>query len=169
MRYKCVFVIGPESSGSKLIAKIISHALNIDQYGEWNGMGWTENGMHKVCHRSLPFLIPPQYPDIEKWIHDNQRDYDIFFVITTRDITLSEISRIKRFKKTSTQVQEESKRANEIIRDLIKSRQKYYIWSYETFMFLEMDYLKLLYNFLGINSDYMPALIDGNRKSLPSR
>jgi len=168
MKHKCVFVIGPESSGSKLIAKIISHALNIDQYGEWNGMGWTEKGMHKVCHRSLPFLIPPQYPDIEKWIHDNQGGYDIFFVITTRDITLSEISRIKRFKKTSTQVQEESKRANEIICDVINSGKNYYIWSYETFMFLKKDYLILLYNFLGIDSDYMPALIDGNSKAITS-
>jgi len=73
-------------NGTKLIAKIISHALNIDQYGEWNGMGWSDKGMHKVCHRSLPFLIPPQYPDIEKWIHENRHVYDVFFVITTRDI-----------------------------------------------------------------------------------
>lgn len=137
MKYKCVFVVGPESSGSMLIAKIISHALNIDQYGEWNGAGWSDKGMHKVCHRSLPYLIPPQYPDIDKWIHKNQHDYDIFFVITTRDITISEVSRIKRFSKTLEQVQKESKRASEIICELINSGQKYYIWSYETFMFLK--------------------------------
>jgi hypothetical protein len=37
MKNKCVFVIGPESTGSKLIAKVCSHALGIDKFGVWNG------------------------------------------------------------------------------------------------------------------------------------
>jgi len=44
----------------------------------------------------------------------------------------------------------------------MRSHQKYLLWSYESFMFLKQDYLALLYNFLDVNSDFMPELKDGN-------
>ena len=73
MKNKCVFTIGPESSGSMLIAKIVTEVLGIESYGNWNAVGWIDKGNHKVCHRSLPFGIPQKYPDIEKWIIDNEK------------------------------------------------------------------------------------------------
>ena len=166
MKGKCVFVIGPEGTGSKLIARIISQALDISGFNEWRGNGWCDNGQHKVCHRSLPYQNPPRYPDIEGWILENKTGYEIFFVLTTRDITLSEISRINRFGKTAMQVHSESETAKTIIKNLINSESQYYIWSYETFMFLGIDYLKLLYGFLGIKSNFCPPLVDGNKKKL---
>ena len=50
----CVFVVGTESSGSKLIARILAHALGIRPYGTWNASGWATSpeSPHRICHRS---------------------------------------------------------------------------------------------------------------------
>jgi len=45
---------------------------------------------------------------------------------------------------------------------VMRSHQKYLLWSYESFMFLKQDYLTLLYDFLNVDSDFMPELKDGN-------
>ena len=108
MKKKCIFVVGPESSGSMLITRVIAHVLGIENYGDWGGGGWRDKGNHKICHRSLPFGKPPKYPDIEEWIAETERDYQLYFVLTTRDITLSETSKRERFSKSSEQVQKES-------------------------------------------------------------
>ena len=79
MNKKCVFVIGPEGTGSKLIARVISHVLGIQAYGEWRGGEWSDEGGHKVCHRSLPFGRASRYPDIAEWIAENESDYQVFF------------------------------------------------------------------------------------------
>ncbi len=51
MKNKCVFTIGPESSGSKLVARLIAEVLDIESYDEWNGVGWADKDKHKICHR----------------------------------------------------------------------------------------------------------------------
>ncbi len=61
---KCLIVIGPEGTGSKLIARTLAHALGIKNFKDWAGNGWIDNGTHKVCHRSLPFGTPPVFPDL---------------------------------------------------------------------------------------------------------
>ncbi|MFZ4520872.1 MAG: hypothetical protein ACOYNC_04165 [Bacteroidales bacterium] len=163
MKNKCVFVIGPESSGSKLIARICSHALGIKQFEDWNGTGWSDNGNHKVLHRSLPYDNPPKFPDIDEWISANEKEYELYLILTTRDITVSEFSRLKRWGKSSSQSIEETEKARIIMTSVMKREIAFFIWSYETFLFLGKDYLDCLYKFLGINSDFIPELIDGNR------
>lgn len=159
---KCVFVIGPESSGSKLIARICAHVLGIKQYEPMGGCDFV-NETHKVCHRSLPFLNPPQYPDIEDWINQNKAVYNLFFILTTRDITISEQSRARRFKKSTEQVKEESEIAKTIMTSVMENQPNCFIWSYETFMFLRMPYLQKLYQYLDLHSDFIPEIIDGNQ------
>ncbi|MEO9850087.1 MAG: hypothetical protein ABJE80_12775 [Reichenbachiella sp.] len=163
---KCVFVIGPESSGSMLIAKICSHVLGIQAYGSWDGAGWSDEGHHKVCHRSLPYSNPPVFPDIDAWISTNKDEYNIHFVLTTRDLMISEISRFDRFAKPLRQSKLESEKAKEIMKGVMNKDQKYLIWSYETFLFLGLDYLQLLYQFLDVKSDFIPDLVDGNRSKI---
>lgn len=159
---KCIFVIGPESSGSKLIAKVIANVLDIKTYGQWSGSGTKDNGYHKVVHRSLPYNFPPQFPSVEDLIKQNQM-FDIYFILTTRDISISERSRFERWTKPLETAKKESDQAREIMSYIINSNQKYLIWSYETFMFLKSDYLKCLYSFLEIESDFIPSLFDGNK------
>ena len=166
MRNKCVFTVGPESTGSMLVARILAHVLEIEPYGQWNGVGWNDRGKHRICHRSLPFDIPPRYPNIDQWISSNEGDYDLYFVLTTREIALSESSRMSRFKKPNDQVECESIRAREIMADIMQRDVNLFIWSYETFMFLGIDYLRMLYRFIGVESDFIPALVDGNKKKI---
>jgi hypothetical protein len=160
---KCVFVIGPESSGSMLIAKICAHVLGILPYGEWNGVGWCERSDgHRVCHRSLPFGDPPQYPDIERWIADYSSGYDVYFVLTTRDLSISELSRFERWARPFAHSRHESLIAREIMVRVLSGPQARMLWSYETFMFLGDAYLKELYEFLRIESVFSPRLLDAN-------
>lgn len=166
MKRKAVFVLGAESSGSKLIAMVISNALSIDDYGDWDGTGYSDKGNDKVLHRSLPYMIPPQWPSIEEWVDENIAGYDLYFVICTRDISLSEYSRAIRWDKSSQQIKGESNRARQMISKIITSHHAHMIWSYETFMFLKQPYLQTLYKFLDIESDFMPVLIDGNKRWL---
>lgn len=160
---KCVFCIGPESSGSILIAKICSHVLNIEPYGEWNGNHLSTNGTDKVYHRSLPYGVQPQFPNVFQWIQDNH-DYKRYFILCTRDINISHISRLNRWEKPLTQSQYESSIAKKIMTNIIMSQENHFIWSYETFMYLQEVYLQSLYKWLDVKSTFVPKLIDGNRK-----
>ena len=97
-RNKYVFVIGPESSGSTLIARIISANLNQHEFSEYNGTNFNaDHFQHRVCHRSLPSRNPrvPDWVDIDEWLHEF-KDYKIYFVLCTRDIHISELSRLSR-------------------------------------------------------------------------
>ena len=91
---KCVFVIGPEGTGSKLVARVCADALNIQPFAAWDGGGWCDHGYHKVCHRSLPYGDPPRFPDLSSWISTHEGKYDLFFILTTRDVTISHYSRL---------------------------------------------------------------------------
>lgn len=163
---KCVIVIGPESSGSKLAAKICAHVLGVRRFGEWNAAGWCGEAGPRVCHRSLPYGWPPVFPDLPALIEEQGRDCDIRFVLTTRDITLSEISRFRRWGKPPEQARRESLQAREVMAGVLRSDRPFFLWSYETFMFLGKDYLAGLYRFLGVDSDFCPDLADGNAARL---
>jgi len=168
-RRKCVFVLGPESSGSTLIARIISANLNQHDFAEYNGVNFNAaHFRHRVCHRSLPSANPnvPDWPDIDEWL-PKVKDFQTYFVLCTRDINISERSRLVRgFSQSRQKLQDDSQRAKRIIIDIMGRELDYYLWSYETFMYLGKDYLRLLNRFLGIEDDFMPELRDGNQKFL---
>ena len=178
MKKKAIFVIGPEGSGSTLIAQIISNDLN--GLAEWNGSGFNccnsatcdkNNNFtipcrevdHIVCHRSLPFLSNATWPPIDQW----KSLYDVYFVICTRDTTISKMSVIRRFQRKLDVISAHQNQAKRIIKEIIKSDSKHFIWSYETFMYLQEDYLRQLRNSLGIKKDeFSDILKDANSKYL---
>lgn len=162
----CVFVIGTESSGSKLAARILAHALGIRPYGTWNGSGWATSteSPRRLCHRSQPYGAEGSFSDIARWNEEN-RGFDIRYVICTWDVTISQRSRRKRWPQRPPPVlDEQSARARAIIREVMQTC-SFTIWSYETFMFLGIDYLHELYRTLGIDSSFMPPdVVDANAK-----
>lgn len=162
---KCVIVTGPEHSGSRLVARIISKVLGIQEFDEYSGMGVSYKGRHKVEHISLPSGPKILYPDIKRMIEENQI-FDLYFVLATRDINISKLSRMDNYGKRKKDVDIESLKAKSKMSEVLNSKVKYFIWSYETFMFLKKDYLDLLYEFLGVRSDFLPGLKDGNLKYL---
>jgi len=167
---KCIIVVGPESSGSMLIAKICAHALDLAEFGDWNGVGGIGDDKvgDKVIHRSLPYGDPPIFPNIKNWIEEYGNSHELYFVLTTRDISMSEVSRHNRWSKTFKQSTVESDKAREILTGIMKDESDldYIIWSYESFMFLKEDYLQTLYDFIGVKSDFIPKLIDANRRKV---
>jgi hypothetical protein len=180
MKKKCVFVIGPESSGSTLVAQLISEVLN--GADEWNGRGFNccnsascdkENNFslpckeveHLICHRSLPFMEEAKWPPLEKW----QSVYDAHFIICTRDATISKRSVRQRFGRKPETIEEHQKRARVMIGKVLKSESKSFIWSYETFMYLQEDYFRLLCDLLGVENSYFTSNIkDANLKYINS-
>lgn len=175
---KCIFVVGLEGSGSTFIAKVISKALG--NKSNWNGRGFNccndafcdkESGFrlpHKqvknlVCHRSFPFH--DKWPDVKKWI----QWYDCYFVICTRDKTISEKSRVLKHNKTLEEARKQTGKAIKLIKYIINSDQKYFLWSYEAFMLLEDEYTKMLSGFLGIKTENIKLhLRDANVKYIKS-
>lgn len=165
---KCVFVTGKEGTGGALIARTIAHALSLKDFNSWDGNvpHIAKNEWHKVQHTSLPYGGKPgSWPDIDSWVRKN-RAYDQFFVVTTRDVSISERSKILRCGKTQDQVRLETSRARRILSRILKGEYRLYIFSYESFMYLGQDYLRKLYEFLRIDSNFMPALRDANPKYL---
>lgn len=161
-----VFVVGPESSGSKLTARIAAHVLGVTTFDEWDGSGWCGHEMrpgNRVCHRSLPFMLPPKWPDFDEWIENHGATHQVRFIVTTRDRSISERSRIRRFHKGPEQVTNETNTAVHMIQDLLARETSTHVHSYETMVLLGAPYLNLLYDFLGVESDFMPEILDGNR------
>lgn len=167
-RKKIVFVIGQESSGSRLVARACAHSLGIVDFDDWNAIGWTHSEKASVCHRSLPYGTPPKFPDITRWLEKYGPNNDLFFVITTRDVTLSDISKVEVFGKSTALVMSERHKVRAVIAQAMASGHPYTFVSYETLMFLGEPYWKELYAFLGIPlaDQKFPVLKDANEKRI---
>ncbi len=163
-----IFVIGQESSGSRLVAKACAAAHGIVPFGDWNAIGWVHGERVSVCHRSLPFGTPPHFPDIDRWRRKYGADGNLRFVLTTRDVNLSDISKIETFGKSSQTVHAERDKARGIYTEVIEGDEPHFIFSYETLMFLGELYWRELYRFLGIARDRQvyPELVDANAKRI---
>jgi len=181
---RCVFVVGPESSGSMLAAKIIAHVLGVRAYGQWNPpVGWSHSDLPQghvsdvaqsnavasrtdtICHRSLPYgRDGNSYPDLHAWLRTN-RDASLRFVITTRDVSIIDQSKRARFNRPADLCRMNRERSRQWIAACVRQKLPHFIWSYETLVYLRSDYLQLLYEFLGVESDFLPPdLFDGNEK-----
>mgnify|MGYP004256104561 FL=1 len=68
----------------------------------------------------------------------------------------------------SYEVKRHSDRARDIMLQVMSMDYPWYISSYETMIYLGKPYLDLLYEFMGVESDFMPSLRDGNLKRIQS-
>ena len=94
---RLIIVTGFESSGSVFAARIVSFVLGkCSKFGDWNGYGWNGKYGEKlvIVHRSMPYMRNPK-----RWINDLEneiallKDYSREFIICTRDLNISRISR----------------------------------------------------------------------------
>jgi hypothetical protein len=133
MKKKQVVVIGPESSGSTYITNVLNDQVR---------------GIH---HYSLPYGGSHIFLDVEEFEGKYDKTVnEFFYVICTRDITISELSRDKRWPERSEKHPFHTIQAKEIIEYVIKNK-KFLIWSYETFVYLKDTYVKILFDFLGLD------------------
>lgn len=165
---RAYIVTGPESSGSILISKIITHVLGIGDYGTYDGHGFCGKLGDDIIllHRSQPF----GYGDNIRFFDLNEfrillKGYQLTFIVTSRDRNIIEHSKTRRFNREYPRLKEHYQRSREIVREIFKSKYACFVWSYETFMYYRKDYLHELYTFLNIKSDYIPHdIIDANKK-----
>jgi len=164
---KAYVILGFEGSGSVFIAKTVSFVIgSCSFFGEWNGYGFNkelgENNI--VLHRSIPFMRPKQWYDKPDEIKKIFKQYDqIKFIIATRDISASILSRVERFGGNLESYQKDNLRAKKLFAKIIKN-EDFFIWNYETMLALENIYFRQLYKWLSIKSDFIPELKDGNKK-----
>lgn len=165
----CFFVIGPESTGSTYMAKILNKYLN---GFDWNGRGWNDklhplsdqsNGFIKpegevdgtlICHRSLPFSSI--YPPIEQWV----QMYDAKFIWAVREINCSHNSRKKRWGNDRDWLGE-SQYSLQYLNAIQEANYPLYYFSYEALVFTKNLYLDNFYdwvdNFIKVDERYYPS------------
>ena len=175
MQSKVFIIAGSESSGNKLLYKILSMANNIkkvshDVVDEWEINKITYNkDTHLVCFRSLPSYpkgtgkrrftnILDLYKNLEK------TGYLPYIIIPVRDPLCVEKSKTRNHTKNKEISEEEINIAKKQISAIIKSNVRSFIFSYETFMFIGRDYLYLLSSFIEEPLHLKLSLINGNRK-----
>jgi hypothetical protein len=161
---KAFVILGYESSGSVFTAKVISHVLGkCRHFGQWHGYGF--NGQPGddivILHRSIPFMRPKLWHDEPAEIFNIFEGYEVRFVICTRDLTISQRSRVKRFGGTEEDYQADSQRATELFLKII-DKHDCYVFSYETMVALGLGYFKILYKWLNVESEFSPKIEDGN-------
>lgn len=173
MTNKIIVVTGFESTGSVFVAKVISYVSTIDiSFGEWSGYGLNRkrDGSVAVLHRSLPFGRKPKkwLIDIEKELEDYE-GYDVFFVICTRDLNISRLSRISRFGGDILEYQNDDDTVRSAVNSLYNDEAKMFVFSYESALALGAVYFYQLYGWLGFKSDFQPPMFDANIAYIKSR
>ena len=164
---KAYVILGFEGSGSMFIARTISLVVGSSTWGaKWNGYGFNKElgGDNLVFHRSVPYNRPKEWHDEPDEIKKILHEYDkIKFIIATRDLSASILSRVERFNGNVKNYQDDNLRARKFFSKII-DKEDTFIWSYETMLSLQKIYFKQLYKWLSIESSYIPELKDGNKK-----
>lgn len=161
---RLIVVTGFESSGSVFLAKIVSHVTGkCRDFGDWKGYGW--NGAPGdavvVAHRSLPYNRPRMWlPDLRAELAP-YCEYQTSYVICTRDLSISQLSRQRRFGGTPTQFAHDNATAKAAFADLL-DKEDCFIFSYETAVALQEVYYQRFYRWLGVASGFAPPVFDGN-------
>ena len=148
-----ILIFGPESSGSAMLTRIIGKHLGLII----GGYGSTTSPDHTLTHTSLP--SSGKFPNIEQLVEDHDR-----VIITIRDNTISQLSKIQRFKKDPIEAEIENNFAREWIQRIITLNPDCYIWSYEAFIYLQDTYLEILLSWLGLQPVEYEQITDENRK-----
>jgi len=167
LKHKKAYIItGLESTGSVFISQVIAYVVGNDvNYKQWSGYGL--NGQIDddivVLHRSQPygrlnFLTRED-------AHDLFPNHELYFIICTRDLTIESLSIKRRFNRSEKEISQIIRpTAKKILQDIIQN-EKYLIWNYETQQFLKETYFQILYDFLEVESDFIPPnLYDANKK-----
>jgi hypothetical protein len=161
---RLVIILGFESSGSVFCGRVISYVLGkCSRFGEWNGYGWNGNIGDDlvIIHRSMP------YGRKKKWMEElleeisDMKHYSKEFIICTRDLNISKISRISRFGGNWSEYLRDDERATKIFSEIMKD-ENYFIFSYESAAALGGHYYTTLYNWLKVESAFCPPFFDGN-------
>ena len=174
MAKNAYIITGPESSGSTFISQIIAHVLGVNpEFGTnlgWNGRQFcnnlnpdeTRNNDIVILHRSQPFCKRYQYFDYQEF-KTMFKGYNLYFILTTRDPIITAISKKSRWNVDDETIKSDNVKSSEILGTIMEN-EKYFIWNYETMLYLKNVYFNQLYKFLNVTSYFYPKVQDGNIK-----
>jgi len=166
MSKKFFIITGPESSGSVFISQLIANYVGATKnINDWNGYGYCNSidPNIKILHRSQPYCKANQYFTLKQF-KEEFKEMELYFIVTTRYTEFSNLSKKTRFKRSEKDINNNMLQSKLILSEIIKSNEKYFIWNYETMLYLNEVYFDLLYDFVeGINKHY-PKVKDGNIK-----
>ena len=136
-------------------------------YNDWDGMvpHIVENESARVQHSSMPFGVPSQFPDVEKWLRKGRED-SCRFVLTVRCNGVSVRSKMRRGGTTLEEAQSHNLEAARLMALIAGSDSPHMVFSYEALLFLGGEYLQELYRFLDIQSHFVPPMADANERYL---
>lgn len=163
---RLVVITGFESSGSVFLARVVSVVLGkCAKFGDWSGYGWNgEQGDDLIIiHRSMPYERNPKkwWSELEQEI-EGLESYSKEFIVCTRDLSISKLSRLKRFGGNLDQYHDDDRKAREIFSELL-ARERGFVFSLESAVALEDAYYKKLFEWLGVSSNFSPKVFDANR------
>ena len=139
---RCVLVVGPESSGSKLAAQIVAHAL-VWPGRPWGAAGWRGHGDAinvssgaAVLHRSQPNGgATVHFVDVRGVVALLARDArcaGVRVVVTARDQQLTLRSKLWRHQRVGAVAAHEQRVAAALLRDALAAPSvPTFVWSYE--------------------------------------
>lgn len=171
---RLIIVTGFESSGSAFAARIISFVLGkCSKFGDWDVMTKNWNGKYGenlvIIHSTMPNCRNPK-----KWINDLEneisslKDYSREFIICTRDLNISRMSRIKRWGGSHSKYEDDDKRASVIFSKII-SEEKCFILSLESALALGDAYYQGLFAWLNVKTNFSPKVINSNKPYIKQR
>ena len=162
---KAFIITGPECSGSVFISQVIANCLGATKnINDWNGFGRCKSIVPniEVLHRSQP-SGPFKYTTLKEFKNE-YRGAKLYFILTTRYHEFSNLSKIRRFKRCKQDIEFNMAHSKLILSEIIKSKEKYFIWNYETMLYLNENYFDILYDFLEVSKRNYPKIKDGNIK-----
>ncbi len=165
-------VVGPESSGSVFIARVVSYVIGHCQaFGDWDGYGFNDDiGADKlVLHRSVPYDRPRRFPTGAAHLLEPFQGYDdVRIILTSRDKTISTFSKIRRFEGGTKLARMDFATAHPLFTELL-DRDDVFVWNYETMVLFGQPYFNRLYRFLRVQSDFCPDVVDANNSYVGRR
>ena len=92
-----------------------------------------------------------------------QAGFDVYVVLTVRDGLIAMLSKLREHTEGTMQTaQEELDESVRILQEVLMQHDQCFVFSYESLMLLGEPYVRQLYRFVGIESDYMPPLKNAN-------
>lgn len=164
---KAIFIVGVESSGTKLAASIIAKALNILPGNSKDGKSQVWYGGHGaafdegilVLHRSLPHGVEyPYFPNlwaISSFLKSSThfgRCNDVRLVVVTRDQNIALRSKLMHHQHFSREAVMEQAYGTAILQSLLAPPfiGPVFVWSHESFLMLREGYARQLVEFVTI-------------------
>lgn len=147
-------VIGLESSGTRLLSKILAFNLQIiDSPDDWDAFDEISNNMYSVTHRSMPHGAKGHGRFIPSLDYINSFDC---VLIISRDINCVINSKLNSHDNDINSVRKDNKESIKILKNAINSHKNLHIFSYETAENFQDSYVEYFLNKIGITmSDHV--------------